>query len=99
VYFRQYAPNWSAATRDAMLRAERRTGDNILVLRRRFVPRVDHPARLECDADPTIRAHEIQPYDQLARAWTHAPLDETTADGAIHLRVELIHDLVDIVEL
>jgi hypothetical protein len=49
-------------------------------------------------ADPTIRAHEILPYNQLARAWTHAPVVETAADGAIHLWVDLIHDLVDIVE-
>ena len=48
--------------------------------------------------DPAIRAHEILPYDQLARAWTHGPLVETAGDGAIHLWVELIQDLVDIVE-
>jgi hypothetical protein len=48
--------------------------------------------------DPMIRAHEVLPYDELARAWTHAPLVETAGDGAIHVWVELIQDLIEIVE-
>jgi hypothetical protein len=48
--------------------------------------------------DPAVRANEILPYAQLARAWTHAPLVATRADGAIHLWADLIQELIDIVE-